>query len=173
MQRTKLKIAIFALALTVVAVSVCAIPVIFAASDQGLNATVNPRVQSVERLVIRYSASGFELLSRTPLQKVLPPSAKLPATKGLVSGSWFEVQSNAGDVVYRRRISSPRILYTEVPTDDDPGVLKRDEAVVEENVFSVLVPAGKDANALIFFDSGTDIQKRTEASSEIGRIGLR
>jgi len=105
--------------------------------------------------------------------KVLPPTVSLPGEKGAVSGSWFEVQSDGGDVVYRRRISSPRMVYTEAPTEDEPGVLKREEIAVDENVFSILVPAGQDAQSLIFYDSNPDIQKRTEAAIEIGRIGLR
>ena len=143
------------------------------AAGDGGGAPTKTRMQAAERLVIRYSATGFELVSRTPLMKVLPPTVSLPGEKGAVSGSWFEVQSDGGDVVYRRRISSPRMVYTEAPTEDEPGVLKREEIAVDENVFSILVPAGTDAKSLIFYDSNPDIQKRTEAAIEIGRIGLR
>lgn len=166
-------IPVLSLIVALVAVAVTAIAVTNAASDNTTKATADPRVQAAERLVIRYSSAGFELLSRTPLQRVIPPSVELPATKGMVSGSWFEVQSDAGDVVYRRRISSPRLVHTEVPTTDNPGVLTRDDIALEENVFSVLVPAGSDAKSLIFYDSSTNLSKRHEAASEIGRIGLR
>jgi hypothetical protein len=172
MQHVRPRIPIVLAAAGLTAAVVLAIAVALAAGD-GTSVPKNPRLQEAERLVIRYSALGFELVSRAPLLKVLPPSVRLPAAKGAVSGSWFEVQSDGGDVVYRRRIASPRMIYTEVPTDDEPGLLKRDEVAVDENVFSVLVPAGKDAKSLVFYDSNLDIQKRTEAASEIGRIGLR
>jgi hypothetical protein len=170
LMRLKLPIAFWATGLTAVVLLVFAVAL---AADEGTDATTNPRLQAAERLVIRYSASGFELVSRTPLLKILPPSVALPVAKGAVSGSWFEVQSDGGDPVYRRRIVSPRIIYTEVPTDDAPDRLTRDEIAVDENVFSVLVPAGKDAKSLVFYDSNLDVQKRTEAATEIGRIGLR
>ena len=172
MQRVKLRIPIVLVAAGFAAAILLALPVALAA-DEGTTANTNPRLQESERLVIRYSPSGFEVVSRTPLLKVLPPSVTLPGAKGAVSGSWFEVQSDDGDVVYRRRITSPRIVYTEVPTADEPGLMKRDEIIVDENVFSVLVPAGKDAKSLVFYDSNLDVQKRTEAATEIGRIGLR
>lgn len=172
MPSKKLRISMLLIAGALAASLLLAIAVTLAASPSAIS-PANARVQAVERLVIRYSAAGFELVSRTPLMKVLPPSVALPAEKGAVSGSWFEVQGDGGDVVYRRRFDSPRIIYTEVPTADNPGVLKRDEAIRDENVFSVLVPAGKDAKSLVFYDSSLDTRKRSEAANEAGRIGLR
>lgn len=173
MQRTRRRMPVLSLIGALLIVGGTAIAVTRAADNTATGTAIGPRVQAAERLVIRYSASGFELVSRMPLQKVLPPSVELPATKSLVSGSWFEVQSDAGAVLYRRRMDSPRMIYTEVPLADDPDVLKRAEVAVDTNVFSVLVPAGKDAQSLVFFDSNTDIKRRNEAASAIGRIGLR
>ena len=89
MQRMRLKLPIVLMAAGLTAAILLAIAVALAAGE-GTTATTNPRLQDAERLVIRYSASGFELVSRTALLKVLPPTVALPATKGAVSGSWFE-----------------------------------------------------------------------------------
>jgi len=129
--------------------------------------------QTAERLVIRYSAGGYELVSRIPLLKILPPSTELPAPMGEVNGTWFEVRSDKDETIYRRRMASPQVVYTEIPTGDDPAMLNREEIILTENTFSVLVPAGENAASLVFFGSKPDPQKRAAAATEIGRIGLR
>ncbi len=133
--------------------------------------TVGP--QSVERLVIQYNQGSFELISRTPLRKTLPPSVTLPAPIGQVRGSWFEVQSTTGEMVYRRRFPAPNVIYTEWPTQDDPTQLRREEIEVSENVFTILVPKNDKAEALLIFGTPRGQDKRAAAAGEIGRLQLR
>ncbi len=130
------------------------------------------KVQTVERLVIEYSDGDFSIISRTSIQKVLPPSTELPAEHGSVRGTWFEVQNDEGTAVYRRPMTSPRILVSET-LDDTTGQIQRAESEVSERVFSVLIPARDDAKSLVIFDSPSAPEKRTVAASEVGRLNLR
>jgi hypothetical protein len=141
--------------------------------DQGAQSIVVRGPQAAERLVIEYKDGAFALLSRTEVTKVIPPSVALPAAKGQVRGCWFEVQDDGGAVLYRRRMSSPRIVYTEYPAEDGSGAIVREEAAVSSHTFSILVPRHADIQAVAFYDSDRDDQKRTQPASEIGRLALR
>jgi len=134
---------------------------------------VAPNVQTVERLVIRYVDGGYELISRTPLEKVLPPSVELPESDTGVRGSWFEVQDGSGNPVYRRLMESPRVLYSETLSDETPGQIVRHETTVSERIFSVLVPANESARSLALFDQPVTANQRATAAAEVGRITLR
>ncbi|GAB4316545.1 MAG: hypothetical protein Kow0074_04530 [Candidatus Zixiibacteriota bacterium] len=141
-------------------------------ADDPAPGTKNAALQSAERLVIQYKDGEFTILSRTTVQKVLPPSTSLPAGKGQVRGTWFEVQDVTGAVVYRRPMTSPRVLHSET-LNESSGQIEHAETEVTEQVFSVLVPAQSEAKSLVLFDSPTDPNKRTAAASEIARLALR
>jgi hypothetical protein len=128
---------------------------------------------TAERLVIHYSSGTFELVSRTSLHKVVPPSVSLPDSLGRVSGHWFEVQSEAGKTVYRRRMPAPDIIYTESPTEENPTKMSRAEVTVPEKTFSILVPVKDDGNWLVLYGPPAGTNKRTQAAGETGRIRLR
>lgn len=139
-------------------------------------ATSSARVQSAERLVIRYSDAGFELISRTPVQKVLPPSMTLPESpenKG-VRGTWFEVRDDAGNTVYRRPMESPQVLRVETLSDDGKTI-EHAEVTQSETVFSVLVPVTAATKSLVVFDMVRDAQKRivSDTATELGRLDLK
>ena len=128
---------------------------------------------AAERLTVRYAQGSFELVSRTSLAKIVPPSVDLPDSVGQVRGCWFEVQSEAGKTVYRRRIAAPNVVYTESPTEDNPGRLSRAETVVPEKTISILIPKKDEGAFLVFYGPPAAPEKRTQASGEVGRIRLR
>jgi len=130
-------------------------------------------VPTAERLTLHYANGSFEVVSRTVLDKVVPPSVALPAPVGQVRGSWFELQSDAGKTVYRRHMAAPDIVYTEIPTEEDPTKPSRAEFVVPERTFSVLVPIKKDGNYLVLYGPAAGSKSRAQAAGEIGRIRLR
>lgn len=140
------------------------------------NASASPRVQSAERLVIKYSTAGFELISRTPVQKVLPPSMSLPKSAGNagVRGTWFEVQDETGATVYRRPMDSPQVLRVETLSDDGTTI-EHDEVAPNETVFSVLVPVSATTRSLVVYDMIRDLNKRvvSDTAVEFGRIELK
>ena len=140
------------------------------------NTSASPRVQSAERLVIKYSSAGFELIGRTPVQKVLPPSLNLPKTEGNsgVRGTWFEVQDETGTSVYRRPMDSPQVLRVETLSDDGTTI-EHDEVVPSETVFSVLVPISAKGQSLVVYDMIRDLDKRviSDTAVEVGRLELK
>ena len=139
----------------------------------GADKTKTNSPSAAERLIIRYSNGAFELVSRTSLNKVVPPSVSLPDSLGRVSGHWFEVQSEAGKTVYRRQMPAPDIIYTELPTEDNPTRLSRAETVVPEKTFSILIPKKDEGAFLVLFGPPSAPEKRTQASGEVGRLRLR
>jgi hypothetical protein len=153
----------------VLAVAMLAFPLVADSAD-GNKPDSSP---TAERLVIRYANGSFELVSRTSLNKVVPPSVSLPDSVGRVSGHWFEVQSEAGKTVYRRRMQDPGIVYTEVPTEENPTKLSRAEVVVPEKTISILVPVKSDGNFLVLYGPPAGAKSRTQAAGEVGRIRLR
>lgn len=155
--------------LLVLAAALLAWPPAVDSADTGKAGTA----PTAERLVLRYANESFELVSRTPLHKVVPPSVSLPDSVGKVRGNWFEVQSAAGQTVYRRRMPAPDIIYTEIPTEDNPGQLSRAEATVPEKTISILAPVKDNGDYLVIYGPPAGKAERTQAAGEIGRIRLR
>jgi hypothetical protein len=127
---------------------------------------------SAERLVIQYKSGSYQLLSRTPLLKVLPPSDELPATNRAVSGFWFEVQTPKQKVIYRRIIPDPIKVYTEVPGPAPEPRPERAEAVRTEVVFTVLIPQVPGSNNLVLVSSPPGAAGNAPAAQPLARIPL-
>jgi len=127
---------------------------------------------TAERLILKYANGTFEVVSRTPLNKAVPPSKPMPAAEGQVRGNWFELQADDGKVVYRRGMAAPDMVYTEIPTEENPSKLSRAEFTVPEKTFSVLVPIKSDGNYLVLYGPPASTKSRNQAAGEIGRIRL-
>ncbi len=133
-------------------------------------------VQSVERLVIRYHEGNYQLMSRTTIQKVLPPSLALPDSAIRVAGTWFEVQTSDGNLLYRRPMPPPQIAYVELPKDSVTGQIERKETILSDRTFVITVPLRNDAVQVAFFDRPPRGARKTQASQGsqvVGRIQLR
>jgi hypothetical protein len=143
------------------------------AAGQGPPSIITKGPQLAERLVIQYKDGAFVLVSRTEVTKTLPPSVALPGPVGQVHGCWFEVQDDSGAVLYRRRMSSPQIVYTEYPSEDGSGAIVREQAAASSRTFSILVPRHDKANAVAFYDADPIDHKRARPAVEIGRVTLR
>lgn len=139
----------------------------------GADSTKTAAPPAAERLILRYANGTIEVVTRTPLNKPVPPSQSMPAAKGEVRGNWFELQADNGDVVYRRGMAAPDLVYTEVPTAENPSQLSRAEFVVPEKTFSILVPIKSDGNYLVLYGAPVGSKSRNQAAGEIGRIRLR
>jgi hypothetical protein len=125
-----------------------------------------------ERLIIQYRSGSFQLLSRSPVTKVLPPSDELPATNRAVSGFWFEVQTPKGEVKYRRIMPDPVTVYTEVPGPGPEPRPERAEVVPAETVFTVLVPRVPGSNNVVLFSSPPGAAGKAQAAQKVARIPL-
>jgi hypothetical protein len=126
----------------------------------------------VERLVIRYSSGTYQLLSRTPLLKVIPPSDALPATNRPLSGFWFEVRTPKDEVKYRRILPDPIKVYTEVPGPAPEPQPARAEAVPAETVFTLLIPQVPGSNNLVLVNSSFGAVGNAQTAQPPARIPL-
>jgi hypothetical protein len=107
-----------------------------------------------DRLVIRFKNNQYELISRTPVTKVLPDAEALPAGGVRLRGFWYELQNSTGAVSYRRTIPDPVPIVFEGPNPDDPeGGLERIEVIPEERVFSILTPRCALGDQVVLFSS--------------------
>ncbi|MEW5875281.1 MAG: hypothetical protein AB1752_08890 [Candidatus Zixiibacteriota bacterium] len=131
------------------------------------------RPVAAERLTIQWTEGAMQILSRTPLLKILPPTVTLPDSTNGLRGAWFEVQSDKGDVLYRRLMPAINIVFTETPLDPGSGQLSRAEAPVESQVFSVLVPASAAVKRVVFHGPDPAAKTSRTLSTEIGRIDLK
>jgi hypothetical protein len=138
-----------------------------------LSAGAAERPVASERLTIRWTEGALQIISRMPLQKILPPSVTLPDSTNGLRGAWFEVQNDKGEVLYRRPMPAINIVFTETPLDAGSDQLSRAEAPVDSQVFSILVPASSAAKRVVFH--GPDPAEKTSRtlSTEIGRIDLK
>jgi hypothetical protein len=125
-----------------------------------------------ERLVIKYSSGSYQLLSRTPLLKVLPPSDALPTTNRAVTGFWFEVQTPNQEVKYRRIMPDPIKVYTEVPGPVPEPLPERSEAIPAETVFTLLIPQVPGSNNLVLVSSSLGLAGNAPAAQPLARIPL-
>jgi hypothetical protein len=126
------------------------------------------------RLVVRFADGGFEIVSRTEVTKVLPPSDELPPDSQ-ASGFWYELRSASGRLIYRRIIDDPCHIRFEGPAD---GVAirgrraapVRSEAFPGERTFSLLVPRAGPGDELVLMESPHERERRDEAAAEVARL---
>ena len=129
--------------------------------------------RAAERIVIRFQGGAFELLSRIPLAKLLPPSAELAAGALPRSGFWFELQSGDGSVRYRRFGQNPVLLAFEGPDIDNGGTVPdRIESIPAERVFTLLVPAPQPGDRLVLFSSPLEPGAQAAPAQEVARFEL-
>jgi hypothetical protein len=107
------------------------------------------------------------------IRKVLPPSFALADSSGRVSGTWFELQTSAGGVLYRRPLPRPQIAYVEVLKDSTTGEIERREVTISERTFLVTVPQRDDAAQVAFYGPQAGSAGKSLASQVMGLIRLR
>lgn len=122
---------------------------------------------AAERLEVRYERGNFTLVSRTPVTKVLPPSAPEPPEPS--AGYWFELRSADGQTRYRVLTPDPVRLVYEGSAD---GRLERVEGVPEERVMVVLVPAPEPGDQLVLIGSPLMSSTLRAAATEIFRLPI-
>jgi hypothetical protein len=129
-----------------------------------------------ERLTIRFREGAFEVVSRTAVVKVLPPSDELPADSS-PSGFWYELRSAEGGLVYRRIIEDPcRIRYEGfaggVAGSGKTATLERRDVVPSERTFSILVPRANPGDQLVLVESPHELERRNEPAVEAARLAV-
>ena len=127
---------------------------------------------AAERLIIQYRSGSYQLLSRTPLLKVLPPSDALPTTNQAVTGFWIEIQTPRQEVKYRHIMPDPIKVYTEVPGPAPGPLPERSEAIPAETVFTLLIPQVPGSNNLVLVSSSLGLAGNAPAARPLARIPL-
>ena len=133
----------------------------------------DPLAPTAERIIIKCTGgTTLELVSRTPLTKVLPPSDTLPQTSGQVCGFWYELRGATNQVLYRRAIANP-IPDAVESADPISGKLKRFQLIPMEKLFSVLIPHPQDGDQLVIFCSPAEATRQTQPAHEAIRFTLK
>lgn len=109
------------------------------------------------RLVLTYRAGDVVLDEVMFVAKRLPPSDDLPEVgpEGALSGFWYELQDEAGEVLYRQIIGNPIISGWVVPSEEPeegPG-LSRLEAIPETKTFALLIPYMPEGRHVVLFST--------------------
>jgi hypothetical protein len=117
-----------------------------------------------DRVVVKFLYDGdqsgsYEVVSVNHITKVIPPSDKLP-TDDFVSGFYYELQSAAGTVIYRRIMNNPIPLVAENPGEPS---FERKSVIPQEKTFSILIPRANAGDILIFFSSPLDPGKQIDS----------
>ena len=127
---------------------------------------------AVERLTIKFSNGSFELLSRTPTRKVLPPADSLPRSERAPAGFWYEHRSANGALRYRRIVENPVLLVFEGPDGEKPGKPDRKEGVPAERIFSVLIPQSEVGDSLALFSSPLRPDAHAEPAQQVALLAI-
>lgn len=103
------------------------------------------------RLTFRIDGEQIEMIDRQQVSmNVLPsdPSGKAPR-----SGSWHEVQDDAGNVLYRHAMADPTAHQVEVPTGDAGQPLAWAQTGPGKRILSIVVPDLGEGRSLVFLSS--------------------
>jgi hypothetical protein len=124
-----------------------------------------------ERLTIRFQEGTFEVVSRTALLKVLPPSDELPADS-IPSGFWYELRSEKGRLRYRKIIEDPCLIRYEGRAEGagTTATLERRDIVRSAGTFSLLVPRATAGDQLLLVESPHEPERRNEPAVEVARL---
>jgi hypothetical protein len=122
----------------------------------------DPPDPTVDRVTVRYSETGFELVSTDSLVSVLPPSDELPGEIGSLGGFWFELQDADGVTLYRRVIGDPVRLVFEGPALDNGMEAAR--------ISARRVPSDRKRSSRVRRPDATEA--RAVALNETGAIGV-
>ena len=119
------------------------------------------------RLTIRYGGDGFEVVKRTRVRKVVPPSAPLLDDDDVEVGCWAEVRAG-GRSVYRHLLTDQLGRDVEVFTSDPDRPISRVAVADPIGVFTVVVPVFDDADEIAIVGPSRDApeRRRRKASTE-------
>lgn len=111
------------------------------------------------RLTIRYGGDRFEIVKRTRVRKVVPPSAPLLDEGDVEVGAWAEVRAS-GRSVYRQLLTDQLGRDVEVFTSDPDRPISRIAVDDPVGVFTVIVPDVDDADEIAIVGPPRDAPER-------------
>lgn len=110
------------------------------------------------RLVLIYRGGDVTLDQALRVRMRLPPSDDLPERRPEepLSGFWYELQDDEGEIFYRQITAHPIRSWAEIPDEEDPRGLIPVEFLPEEAVFNLVVPDVPRARRVVLFSSPLD-----------------
>lgn len=110
------------------------------------------------RLVLIYRGGEVTLDQALRVRMRLLPSDDLPERmpQEPLSGFWYELQGDDGEILYRQITAHPIRSWAEIPDEEDPRGLVPVEFLPEEVVFTLVVPDVPRAKQLVLFSSPLD-----------------
>jgi hypothetical protein len=109
-----------------------------------------PDLSGAVRLIFLFDADDIRLLSRHPVDVVVPPADAAKTSDR--SGFWVELRTQAEDVLYRRVMTDPAHIDPEVFADggSGPGRVPDRPPV---GAFTVLVPNEEAASHVVLMQA--------------------
>jgi len=137
-------------------------------------------LQRAWRLTFSYDGDEVKLVSRHPVEMVLPPSDAMAGFER-EQGSWYELKDTSDRTLYRRVVPQLVPHDVEVFSGDPHRSIERHPVARPTGVFSVLVPDVDEGQAVALFSSDVgSTTRRAQAagdparpSVEIARVQLK
>lgn len=121
-------------------------------TDPGMAAPPPDEQPGAVRLIFVYEGDAIRLLSRQPLDVVVPP-ADAARRRDDRSGFWVEVRAETEDVLYRRAMTDPATIHSEVFSPDPAVSPERAPEPQAVGAFTVLVPNDEAASHVVLMGS--------------------
>ena len=123
------------------------------------------------RLTFKYDGDAVQLVRKTPLDKVPPPSDATADYEGQ-SGSWLEVRDASGRVVHRQVLHHPIKHDVEVFSGDPKRPFVRQVLDKPTGDFDVIVPEFEAPHSAVLFHSTHERGVPSGPSREFARFDL-
>lgn len=112
------------------------------------------------RLYFRYQQSApvgeeVQLEDLDRLEMIVESSIDLPelGPDEQLSGFWYELQTENGEVLYRKAGPNPIRTWIDLPHEEDPTCIEHQVTLPEENLFTLLVPYDLRGRVLVIYSS--------------------
>ena len=112
------------------------------------------------RLYVRYRKNAppgqeLHLEDIERLEMLVESSVELPeiGPEDQLSGFWYELQSALGEVLYRKIEANPIRSWIDLPHEEDPTRIEHHVTLLEENLFTLLVPYYPEGRVVVLFSS--------------------
>lgn len=122
------------------------------------------------RLVFAYEGEVVRLVSRQPVEVVVPPSDPVTGYEA-EQGFWVETRAADETTLHRRILPDPFSGDVEVFSDDPQQSMSRSPVAEPSGSFTVLVPAEEEADHVALFSSAAAAARaRAEGGPEVAAL---
>lgn len=135
-----------------------------------------PAPPTAVRLTFTYEGDEVRLVSRQPVEMIIPPTDALSGYEG-EQGFWVEVRSGQDETLHRRVMDDPLRQDVEIFSPDPEQSVARTPVEKPSGIFTVLVPDLEEADHVTLMSSSApgiapEMAARGPAT-ELARFSLR